>query len=95
MSLTQSDLDAIKNLIEITIDEKFEGRLGLSPDQTLDEKFNHLPTKEEFYNKTDELIKELRDMREELTILNGRVSIHSDQIEALKKLHPKGKHQSN
>lgn len=37
----------------------------------------HLPTREEFYNKMDELMKELKDLREEVTVVTG----YKDQIE--------------
>lgn len=94
MALTQKDLDAIKELIEITIDEKFDKRLGLESNQTLDNKFSYLLTRDEFYEQTDKLMKELKDMREELTVTTGRVSIHSDEIEALQKIHPDNKHLS-
>ena len=37
----------------------------------------HLPTKDDFYNKMDELMKELKSIREEVTI----VSSYKEQIE--------------
>jgi hypothetical protein len=87
MALTKADFDEFEKIMDVLIDRKL--------DEKLDERLKYLPTKEEFYIKTDELIKELRDMREELTVMNGRVSIHSDQIEDLQKIHPNGKHKTN
>jgi len=47
MSLTQKDLDDIEQIV----DEKIE------------EKVKNLPTKDEFYNKMDEVIGELKTIR--------------------------------
>jgi hypothetical protein len=55
--LDPSDLDAIRDLIEVTIDEKL--------DQKLDEKLRFLPTKDDFYSKMDEVMGELKTIREE------------------------------
>lgn len=37
----------------------------------------HLPSKDDFYKKMDELMKELKAMREEVTVITG----YKDQIE--------------
>ena len=63
--LTQKDLEEIKQLL----DKEFDKRL----------KF--LPTREEFYAKTDEVMGELKTIREQQELITGRVSIHSDQLE--------------
>jgi len=57
-----------------------------------EDKIKHLPTKEEFYNREDQIMGELKSIREELEMLGYRVSQHSDQISALESLHPHGKH---
>lgn len=62
--LTQKDLDKIESLI----DEKF------------DEKLKFLPTKDEFYGKMDEVMGELKAIREEKDMLTYRVSDHEDRI---------------
>jgi uncharacterized protein (UPF0305 family) len=41
------------------------------------EETKYLPTKDDFYNKMDELMKELKDLREEVTV----VTSYKDQIE--------------
>jgi len=46
MALTQKDLNAIRNLIGLEIDEKLETKL--------EEKLKTFPTKEEFFSKMDE-----------------------------------------
>lgn len=87
-TLDNDDLKAIKNLIEVTIDEKVEDGTLVS-----NEKLNHLPTKEEFYDQNDKLMKELKAIREEQPILSKQLSNHSDRIEKLEKIHPHYQHQ--
>lgn len=41
-----------------------------------------LPTKDEFYTKMDEVMGELKAIREEMAIVTGRVAIHTDQLDA-------------
>ena len=72
MSLTQKDLDAIKDLVGITIDEVMERKL--------DEKLKNFPTKEEFFNRMDEVMSELKVIREETTVLSHQVSKHEDRV---------------
>lgn len=76
MALTQRDLDAIEELINEKLDEKIKG----------------LPTKNEFYSKMDEVIGELKSMREEFTLIVPRVSGHEERIAALEEIHPQGTH---
>ena len=47
-TLDKDDLNAIKTAIDSNFDEKF--------DERLDEKCSHLPTKDEFYAKMDEVM---------------------------------------
>lgn len=72
MKLTQQDLDAIKELVGIEIDEKLE--------QKLEEKLKNFPTKEEFFSRMDEVMGELKVIREEVTVLSHQVSNHEDRI---------------
>ena len=71
--LDDADLKAIKGLIEVTLDEKL--------DEKLDGKIKYLPTKDEFYEKMDEVMGELKTIREEQTLISHRVSNHEDRIE--------------
>lgn len=52
----------------------------------------YLPTKEEYYKRMDEMMAKLNKMETEFTVLNGRVSDHSDRIENLEDIHPNGIH---
>jgi predicted nuclease with TOPRIM domain len=63
--LTQADINKIEKLI----------------DEKLDEKLKFLPTKDEFFSKMDEVMGELKSMREEMVLASGRLSEQSDQIE--------------
>ncbi len=83
-NLTQDDLDAIKGLIEVTLDEKLEEKFT--------EKLGSLPSKDEFYEQTTKLLKKMEDMEVSIDILDNRTSKHTDQIEDLQKIHPDNKH---
>ena len=84
--LDDQDLKNIKSLIEITLDEKLEEKFN--------EKLSHLPDKEEFYKRTDEMMTELKNIREEQTVLAQHSRDHTDNIEKLKKIHPNFQHTS-
>ena len=71
-TLDGNDLKAIKDLIEATIDEK---ELVTKSD------LSHLPTKDEFYEQTGEILKRLDDLEIEKDLLSNRVSEHEDRIE--------------
>ena len=62
MSLTQKDFNGIKNLIDVAINEN--DRLVTRND------IKHLPTKDEFYEKMDEVVGELKAVREEQAVLS-------------------------
>src|SRR4030095_10488748 len=71
--LDASDLKAIKGLIEVTFDEKL--------DEKLDERLSHLPTKDEFYEKMDEVMGELKTIREEQALQNQHQADYDERIE--------------
>jgi len=74
--LTQNDLDKI----EVIVEEK------------VDEKTKNLPTKDEFYEQTLKVLKKLDNLEESMDIVSSKQSEHSDQIEALEKIHLQGTH---
>lgn len=45
----------------------------------------HLPTKEEFYSSQDNVMKELKDLRDEVTVSAHQTFRNSDEIKTLKK----------
>jgi len=63
--LTQKDFDQIEGLI----------------DEKLDEKIKFLPSKDEFYSKMDDIMGELKAIREEQEIITGKTSEYNDTIE--------------
>lgn len=82
MSLTTNDIKLIKDVVKITIDEELDVKL----DEKLDEKLGSLPTKKEFFEQTDKLMKELKNMREEHTMLSHRVyEKHEPRISKIEK----------
>jgi len=64
-----------------------------------DELKDEFATKDDLVNIKDEIITTLDDLAgkfqkfgDELTLIGRRVSVHTDQIEKLEKIHPKGRH---
>ncbi len=88
MQLTDEDLNALKNIIEVTIDEKLDQKL----DEKFKEQLGHLPTKDEFYKETARLYKKIDDMEVVQDILEERSKTNRDRIEKLEEIHPKGIH---
>jgi hypothetical protein len=77
-TLDNDDLKAIKALMEVTIDEAIETK-GVVTKADI----SHLPTKDEFYEQTGEILKRLTDVEEEKDVLSHHVSGHSDRIEKI------------
>jgi len=75
MALTDKDLKAFKDLMEVTFDDKL--------DEKLDEKLSHLPSKDEFYEQTGKILKQLDDLEVEKDVLSHSVSNHEDRIEKI------------
>lgn len=69
MSLTTNDLKLIKEVMKITIDEELDAKL----EEKFNEKMGGMLTKDEFYSKMDEVMGEIRVMREEHVMLSARV----------------------
>jgi hypothetical protein len=76
--LDDDDLKAIKGLIEVTIDEAIEEK-GVVTKQDI----SHLPTKEEFYSKMDEVMGELKAIREEQPLQSHKLSDQEDRIQKI------------
>jgi hypothetical protein len=74
-TLDNEDLKAIKDLMNVTFDERL--------DEKLDEKLGHLPSKDEFYGKMDEVMGELKTIRVEQAVQSHQLSDHSDRIEKI------------
>jgi hypothetical protein len=77
-TLDQEDLKAIQNLIEVTVDEVIEKRELVTKSD-----LSHLPSKDEFYTKMDEVMGELKTIREEQTVQSQHLSDHEDKIEKI------------
>ena len=75
--LDSDDLKAIKGLMEVTIDEVIETKLVTKEDLSL------LPTKDEFFTKMDEVMGELKTIREEQALQSQHLSDHDDRIEKI------------
>ena len=77
-SLDDADLKAIKDLMEVTIDEAIDNK-----ELVTKKDISHLPTKDEFYEQTGKILKRLDDIEEEKDVLSHRVSNQEDRIKNL------------
>jgi hypothetical protein len=75
--LGDDDLKAIKEVIKVTIDEAIEEKLVTIED------ISHLPTKDEFYTNMDEVMGELKTIREEQAVQGHMLSNHDDRVEKI------------
>jgi len=71
MALTSKDLNSIKILVESIVNPRFEA---------IEERIAFLPTKEEFYNKMDEFIGEVKEYRQERTFLMRRLDAVENKV---------------
>ena len=78
MALTDQDLKAFKDLIEVTVEDVIDRKELVSKRDLA-----QLPTKDEFYAETGKIIKRLDDLEQEVKILTHQVSEHSDRIEKI------------
>ena len=76
--LDNDDLRAIKDLIEVTVEEVIERK-----DLVTKYYLGNLPTKDEFYGKMDDVMGELKAIREEVSVLGHQVAGHEDRIEKI------------
>lgn len=90
MSLTKVDLQAIKKLVRLEVDDALEQKL----EQKLEEKLGRYPTKDEFYTSMDKLMKELETIRQELTLTPSHSDLADleERVVSLEELHPDGRH---
>lgn len=68
--LTQKDLDEIEEIVEEKIGEKTK----------------NLPTKDEFFSRMDDVMRELDTIRSEQTIISHHVTDHEPRIEKLERV---------
>lgn len=61
--------------MEVTLDERLDGKL--------DEKLGYLPTKDDFYGMMDQVMGELKAIREEQAVQSQHLSDHDDRIEKI------------
>jgi hypothetical protein len=76
-TLDKDDLKAIEGVMQVTLDEAIEEKLVTKDD------VSHLPTKDEFYTKMDEVMGELKAIREEQALQSQHLSDHDDRIEKI------------
>jgi len=78
MKFTDEQYKALQEIIKLAVSEGIDGQLI--------ERLKYLPSKAEFYESIDQIMKELKDMREEFAVLTGKVyDDHEDRITTLEK----------
>ena len=77
-TLDNDDFKAFKDLMQATIEDAIEAK-GL----VTKEDISHLPTKDEFYTKMDEVMGELKTIREVQALQSQHLSDHDDRIEKI------------
>ncbi len=78
MMLTKGDLVKVKQIVDESVEEGLEEKLG--------------KLKSDFYDHIDPILKEVVASREEREITAAKLSEHTEEIETLKNIHPKGTH---
>lgn len=53
--------------------------------EALEERLKHLPNKEEFYSQMDEIMTELKAIREEHIVSAHHISNHEDRLQVVEK----------
>jgi DNA replication initiation complex subunit (GINS family) len=92
MALTKSDLARIQKLIDLSLELKVPKIVREELKRELKRELSHLPNKDEFYKKMDEVMGELKKMRESYELAAPQISDHETRIMDLEKIHPQGKH---
>lgn len=88
--LTQRDLSAIKNLIEVVIDQKGV----ITKIEDLENRIGFLPSKDDFYAEMEKIYKKLDDMELEKKVFVARSAENTRRLDLLEKIHPEGRHQT-
>ena len=76
--LDSNNLDAIKDLIEVTVGEAIKTNGMVTKEDT-----NHLSTENEFFGKMDDAMGKLKAIREEQTVqsqMEGTIAFHQYPI---------------
>ena len=79
--LTLKDLLKIEKIVDDKLDEKLE--------QKFNEKLRFLPTKEEFFTKMDEIMGELKAMREAFDLHTGQHDTQDNQEKRIRTIEKK------
>jgi hypothetical protein len=79
--LTKKDLQEIKKLVDERLEIKLEEKLNEKLEQKFNEKLKYLPSKDEFYEKMDEIMGELKAIREEQMVMSHQLSESHDQLD--------------
>lgn len=78
MPLSNDDLNKISNLLKLT-----ENRIKSYVDEQLKETASDLPSKNDFFDRTDQILGNQRKNNQELELVSAKVSNHEEGIQNL------------
>lgn len=99
MALTNDDkkfiTDTVKSTVKVIFDEDrkhlkiyLDDLFDIKLEEKVKKYVGNLPTKEEFNSRMDEMMGELKTVREEQAMLSQHDVDQQDQIDLLKNIHP-------
>jgi hypothetical protein len=83
--LSANDLDSFRKIVRQEVSEE----IAIQLEEKLNEKLGYLPTKDEFYEKMDQILGEVQAMREDFA---AHKSTHEDLDKDIPNLEHKVKH---
>ena len=87
--IAEINLESIKQLIEVVVEQKLEEKKIATKDD-----LKHLPTKQDFYERTDKILSKLENIQQDNTVGSHQTSDHEERITLLEDIHPHGQHKS-
>lgn len=78
-SLTQQDIVTLKKMIDVTLEAKLDVKLTEKFTEQ-NNKFSHLPTKQEFFDYMDKLMTEVKKSQQEELVNTHRLNNHESRI---------------
>ncbi len=92
MKFNQTMIKRNNTIFSIVSDITSKLNTVLEKISVLENRILYIPTKDEFFTREDQIMGELKNIRDEQVAANFRLSQHSDQINALEEIHTHSSH---
>ena len=79
MSLTKEDIAQLKTMFEVMMEVKLDAKL----EEKLNEKLGSLLSKEDFYKSMDDIMTELKAIRQEQLMNTHRINYHDTKFKEI------------